>query len=141
MKLEPNILYEMHGLEIGLQNIILAASVVVALLSICAAIAELRRAPSAAAGWLAGAALVAAIIAAVLVGSVTAARACERRFAGIASYYSNGESGSRTASGARFDDRLATAAHRCLPFGTRLRVTRGPRSVIVVINDRGPFIR
>ncbi|MGY4288909.1 rare lipoprotein A (peptidoglycan hydrolase) [Bradyrhizobium sp. LM2.7] len=141
MKLEPKILYELHGFEIGLQNILLAAGIVVALLSICAAIAELRRAPSAAAGWLAGAALVAAIIAAVLVGSVTAARACERRFGGLASYYSNGESGNRTASGVRFNDAWPTAAHRCLPFGTRLRVSRAGRSVVVTVNDRGPFIR
>ena len=34
-----------------------------------------------------------------------------------------------------------TAAHRSLPFGTKLRVTRGDRSVIVTINDRGPFVR
>jgi rare lipoprotein A len=65
---------------------------------------------------------------------------CERTFSGRASYYSN-ESGSRTASGARFDDRLPTAAHRCLPFGTKLRVSNGGRSVIVTINDRGPFVR
>ena len=65
---------------------------------------------------------------------------CERSFSGLASYYSN-ESGSRTASGARFDDRLATAAHRCLPFGTKLRVSRGGRSVVVSVNDRGPFVR
>ena len=48
---------------------------------------------------------------------------CERSFSGLASYYSN-ESGSRTASGARFDDRLPPAAHRCLPFGTKLQVSR-----------------
>lgn len=65
---------------------------------------------------------------------------CERSFSGLASYYSN-ESGSRTASGARFDDRLPTAAHRCLPFGTKLRVSRGGRSVVVTVNDRGPFVR
>jgi rare lipoprotein A len=34
-----------------------------------------------------------------------------------------------------------TAAHRTLPFGTRVRVTHGERSVVVVINDRGPFVR
>ena len=65
---------------------------------------------------------------------------CERSFSGLASYYSS-ESGSRTASGVRFDDRLPTAAHRCLPFGTRLRVSRGGRSVVVTVNDRGPFVR
>ena len=34
-----------------------------------------------------------------------------------------------------------TAAHRSLPFGTKLRVTHGGRSVVVTINDRGPFVR
>jgi rare lipoprotein A len=51
------------------------------------------------------------------------------------------ESGSSTVSGERFDDRLPTAAHRCLPFGTKLRVSRGGRSVVVTVNDRGPFDR
>ena len=61
-------------------------------------------------------------------------------FSGMASYYGN-ESGSKTASGARFNQGAMTAAHRSLPFGTRLRVTHGGRSVVVTINDRGPFIR
>jgi rare lipoprotein A len=61
-------------------------------------------------------------------------------FSGLASYYGN-ESGSQTASGQRFNQNALTAAHRSLPFGTRLRVTHGGRSVIVTINDRGPFIR
>jgi rare lipoprotein A len=63
-----------------------------------------------------------------------------RSFTGIASYYGN-ESGSRTASGQRFNQHAMTAAHRTLPFGTKLRVTHGGRSVVVTINDRGPFIR
>lgn len=61
-------------------------------------------------------------------------------FSGIASYYGN-ESGSRTASGQRFNQNALTAAHRSLPFGTKLRVTHRGSSVIVTINDRGPFIR
>ncbi|MBR0844897.1 septal ring lytic transglycosylase RlpA family protein [Bradyrhizobium liaoningense] len=61
-------------------------------------------------------------------------------FSGMASYYGN-ESGSRTASGQRFNQNAMTAAHRSLPFGTKLRVTHGGQSVIVTINDRGPFIR
>ena len=61
-------------------------------------------------------------------------------FSGIASYYGN-ESGSRTASGQRMNPSAMTAAHRTLPFGTRVRVTHGDRSVIVTINDRGPFVR
>jgi rare lipoprotein A len=61
---------------------------------------------------------------------------------GMASYYGS-ESGSRTASGARFVPGAMTAAHRTLPFGTKVRVTnrRNGRSVVVTINDRGPFIR
>ncbi|WP_456620770.1 septal ring lytic transglycosylase RlpA family protein [Bradyrhizobium sp. P5_C12] len=61
-------------------------------------------------------------------------------FSGMASFYGN-ESGSRTASGQRFNQNAMTAAHRSLPFGTKLRVTHGGQSVIVTINDRGPFIR
>jgi rare lipoprotein A len=61
-------------------------------------------------------------------------------FSGMASFYGN-ESGSKTASGARFNQSAMTAAHRSLPFGTKLRVTHGGRSVVVTINDRGPFIR
>lgn len=63
-----------------------------------------------------------------------------RSFSGMASYYGN-ESGSRTASGQRMNANAMTAAHRSLPFGTKLRVTHGGRSVIVTINDRGPFVR
>ncbi|RZN08420.1 septal ring lytic transglycosylase RlpA family lipoprotein [Bradyrhizobium genosp. SA-3] len=63
-----------------------------------------------------------------------------RGFSGMASYYGN-ESGSRTASGQRFNQNALTAAHRSLPFGTKLRVTHRGQSVIVTINDRGPFIR
>jgi rare lipoprotein A len=63
-----------------------------------------------------------------------------RSFSGVASFYGN-ESGSKTASGQRFNQNAMTAAHRSLPFGTRLRVTHGGRSVVVTINDRGPFIR
>jgi peptidoglycan lytic transglycosylase len=63
-----------------------------------------------------------------------------RGFSGKASYYGN-ESGSRTASGQRFNQNALTAAHRSLPFGTKLRVTHRGQSVVVTINDRGPFIR
>ena len=61
-------------------------------------------------------------------------------FSGMASYYGN-ESGSRTASGQRFNQSAMTCAHRSLPFGTRLRVTHGGQSVVVTVNDRGPFVR
>ena len=58
----------------------------------------------------------------------------------MASFYGN-DVGNKTASGQRFNENALTAAHRSLPFGTRLRVTHGGSSVIVTINDRGPFIR
>jgi rare lipoprotein A len=63
-----------------------------------------------------------------------------RTFSGMASYYGS-ESGSRTASGQRMISSAMTCAHRSLPFGTKLRVTHGGRSVVVTVNDRGPFIR
>lgn len=61
---------------------------------------------------------------------------------GIAAYYSPDYSG-RTARGDKYDPTKFTAAHRSLPFGTRLRVTdpRSRRSVVVVVNDRGPFTK
>lgn len=46
-----------------------------------------------------------------------------------------------TASGERFNPNALTAAHRTLPFGTKVKVTYKGKSVIVRINDRGPFIR
>jgi rare lipoprotein A len=61
-------------------------------------------------------------------------------FAGKASFYGN-ESGSKTASGQRFNQNAMTAAHRTLPFGTKVRVTYRGQSVVVTINDRGPFIK
>jgi rare lipoprotein A len=62
------------------------------------------------------------------------------QFTGIVAYYSIDYSG-RTARGDRYDPEKFTAAHRTLPFGPRLRVTdpRSQRSVVVVVNDRGPF--
>jgi rare lipoprotein A len=81
-----------------------------------------------------GAALCGAL---VFVGCSSAAMA----EAGIASVYAY--SGERTASGERAQPSGFTAAHRTLPFGTRVRVTNksNGRSVIVRINDRGPFVR
>jgi rare lipoprotein A len=60
---------------------------------------------------------------------------------GLASVYAYG--GGKTASGERAQPTDLTAAHRTLPFGTKVRVTnlRNGRSVVVRINDRGPFIR
>ncbi|AWN35728.1 septal ring lytic transglycosylase RlpA family protein [Methylobacterium radiodurans] len=58
---------------------------------------------------------------------------------GAASWYGSGH---RTANGERFNPNGMTAAHRSLPFGTRVRVAdkRTGRSVVVRINDRGPFV-
>ncbi len=60
---------------------------------------------------------------------------------GVASYYGKRFHGRRTASGERFDMNGYTAAHRTLPFGSRVSVTnpRTGKSVVVRINDRGPF--
>ena len=62
---------------------------------------------------------------------------------GRASYYGRELAGKRTASGETFLVSGLTAAHRRLPFGTRLRVTNlaNGRSVVVRVNDRGPFVR
>ena len=61
---------------------------------------------------------------------------------GQASYYGNEFVGRRTASGARYNHNLLTCAHRKYPFGTKLRVTnlKNKKSVIVLVNDRGPYI-
>ena len=62
---------------------------------------------------------------------------------GIASYYGQELAGNRTANGERFDPSGMTAAHRTLPFGSMVRVTNlsNGQSVVVRINDRGPFGR
>jgi len=60
---------------------------------------------------------------------------------GMASYYGRHLAGARTASGAHFDPDGYTCAHRTLPFGTQLQVTNpaNGESVVVTVNDRGPF--
>ena len=65
------------------------------------------------------------------------------RQAGLASWYGPGLHGRRTASGTVRTGAALTAAHRSLPFGTLLRVTnlRNGRTVVVVVDDRGPFVR
>ncbi|MBM7457142.1 rare lipoprotein A [Oceanisphaera litoralis] len=62
---------------------------------------------------------------------------------GMASYYGARHHGRNTASGERFNQHALTAAHRTLPFGTRVRVTNlnNKKSVIVRINDRGPYAK
>lgn len=63
-------------------------------------------------------------------------------FRGFASYYSNDFHNRKTSSGEVYDKNKLTAAHRDLPFGTKLKVTnlKNKKSVIVIINDRGPFV-
>lgn len=77
------------------------------------------------------------------VGSGTLAPVAGDEQTGEASYYADAFVGRSTASGERYDPDAFTAAHRTLPFGTRVRVTRlsTGESVEVRINDRGPFVR
>lgn len=84
-------------------------------------------------------ALVAVTIAAGLMAGASSASSAAAQ-CGRASWYALH---SRTASGERMNPSAMTAAHRSLPFGTRLRVTNkdNGRSVIVRINDRGPFVK
>jgi rare lipoprotein A len=81
--------------------------------------------------------LSAALCAATLVLGAPAAMAQS----GLASVY--GYDGSKTASGERASAKGLTAAHRSLPFGSKVRVTnkRNGKSVVVRINDRGPFVK
>ena len=61
--------------------------------------------------------------------------------AGLASWYGPNFHGKRTASGAIFNQNALTAAHKSLPFGSKVKVTNlsNKKSVVVTINDRGPF--
>lgn len=83
---------------------------------------------------------VAGLAFACAIASVPAAAHSGKNFIGVAAYYSKNYRGP-TASGERYDPNKFTCAHRSLPFGTRVRVTdpRSRRSVVVVVNDRGPF--
>jgi rare lipoprotein A len=76
-------------------------------------------------------------------GSISQASLGQELQRGAASWYGPGFHGRRTASGEAFNPSDMTAAHRFLPFGTRLRVVNeaNGRSVIVRVNDRGPFTR
>lgn len=91
-------------------------------------------------GRIAGAAFAASIIVSAAHSTAFAGGARLGASSGMASYY--GYSG-RTANGERHNAGAMTAAHRTLPFGTKVRVTNttNGRSVIVRINDRGPFVR
>lgn len=61
---------------------------------------------------------------------------------GKASYYADKFNGRKTASGATFNQRKLTAAHKTLPFGTKIKVTNlaNGKTVKVTVNDRGPFV-
>jgi rare lipoprotein A len=86
--------------------------------------------PRSAALWIAAAMLI-------------VAPACARRGAGLASWYGPNYHGRMTANGERYNMLGLTAAHRTLPFNTYVRVTNvvNGRSLLVRINDRGPFVR
>jgi len=86
-------------------------------------------------GWLV---LVASVLAIAMFSVEADAREC-----GGASWYGDRFARKRTASGARFNPNAMMAAHRSLPFGSRVRVTdrRSGRSVLVRIVDRGPHVR
>ena len=60
-----------------------------------------------------------------------------------ASYYHDKFTGRKTASGKRFDNNKLTAAHKKLPFGTKLKITNvlNKKSTIVEVTDRGPFVK
>lgn len=84
------------------------------------------------------------LIGLVLLGAACATRAPESPATrvGVASWYGPGFHGKATASGERYDQNELTAAHRTWPLGTPVRVTHlaSGRSVVVRINDRGPFV-
>ena len=76
------------------------------------------------------------------VSGVNTANVKNKVFRGLASYYGDKFNGNPTASGEIFDQSDYTAAHISLPFGTKIKVTNldNNRSVVVRINDRGPFV-
>jgi rare lipoprotein A len=78
-----------------------------------------------------------------VVAALVAATGSACAESGIASSYSTREQGTRTSSGRALHDGALTAAHKTLPFGSRVRVTNrtNGRSVVVTITDRGPFVR
>jgi rare lipoprotein A len=85
--------------------------------------------------------LAATCLCAAIGGSAGSAKTGHAQQVGLASWYGKSFRGKRTASGELFDERKLTAAHPTLPMNTLLRVTRlgNDRSVVVRVNDRGPF--
>ena len=82
----------------------------------------------------------AAILVMLVTVPVVDSAVAQRREEGVASFYSDRFQGKRTASGAVYDQKGLTAAHKKLPFGTKVKVThaRNGKSVVVTINDRIP---
>jgi rare lipoprotein A len=74
---------------------------------------------------------------------VNSARQAYRSETGVASYYGDRFHGRQTANGERYDQGKFTAAHKSYPFGTLVRATnlKNGKSVIVRINDRGPYVK
>lgn len=92
-------------------------------------------------GWIIVAVLIGLAIVGTWIGVVLATAPAHAAEMCTASYYGGGKGerlAKHTANGEVFDHRKMTAAHRNLPFGTRVRVTWQGRSVVVRINDRGP---
>ena len=96
---------------------------------------------------LLGVAALAAIVVIALAATADAATKAKKKAArtgqvGMASFYGDFQ-GKRTASGVRYDRDQLTAAHRSLPFNSKVRVTNltNGRSVLVTVNDRGPHLR
>lgn len=82
-----------------------------------------------------------AVCACVIVTSTGASFAADQ--CGSASWYGPGFHGKKTASGKNFNQNAMTAAHKSLPFGTKVKVVdqRTGKSIRVTINDRGPFVK
>ena len=82
------------------------------------------------------------VLAATAPAEVARASAMESVQTGIASFYASFFHGRKTANGERYDEGALTAAHRTLPFGTRVRVTNldNQKTLLLRINDRGPFV-
>ena len=76
---------------------------------------------------------------AVLAGDPLTYRPTGVAWSGVTTMYGNDDNGTGTASGHPFDENEFTCAHKTLPFGTRLAVTKGSKSIIVTVTDRGPY--
>lgn len=75
----------------------------------------------------------------VMASEATKYRPTGVAFDGVSTEYGNADASGGTASGRRFNENELTCAHKTLPFGTRLAVSRGGKKVIVIVTDRGPY--